>query len=114
MARPASGSFLTVTLADDTRKFRLRFRAYARREELVLHERAGCDCGCGGGWDEPAARTELGNVLARIRAGVWQRPEPAGARAAWSERMPTFGEYAATWLAGKIAGTIGDHAIAPN
>jgi integrase len=114
MAPPATGSFLTVTLADGSRKFRLRFRAYGRREEVVLHERPGCDCGCGGGWDEPAARTELGNMLARIRAGVWQRPEPAGARAAWSRRMPTFGEYAAAWLEGKLDGTIGDHAIAAN
>lgn len=115
MARPASGSFLTVTLADGTRKFRLRFRAYGRREELVLHERPGCDCGCGGGWDEPAARTELGNVLACIRAGVWQRPEPAGARATWVRGgVPTFGEYAAAWLQGKLDGTIGDHPIAAN
>jgi integrase len=113
MARPATGSFLTVTLADGSRKFRLRFRAYGRREELVLHERPGCDCGCGGGWDEPAARTELGNVLARIRAGVWRRPEPAGERPTFN-RMPTFHEYASAWLQAKLDGTIGDHPIAAN
>ena len=42
----------------------------------------GCACGCGGGWDEPAARTELGNILARVRAGVWKPPEPPRALAA--------------------------------
>jgi integrase len=114
MGRPASGSFLTVRLADGSRKFRLRFRAYGRREELVLHERPGCNCGCGGGWDEPAARTELGNVLARIRAGVWRRPEPAGGQATSSRGMPTFGEYATAWLQGKLDGTIGDQPIAAN
>ena len=49
MARPATGSFLTVTLADGSRKFRLRTRPHGRSEELVLHERPGCDCGSGGG-----------------------------------------------------------------
>ncbi|MDQ3933058.1 MAG: hypothetical protein M3340_00315 [Actinomycetota bacterium] len=107
------GSVLTVALADGSRKFRLRFRAHGRRKELVLHERAGCECGCGGGWDERAARTELGNVLARVRAGVWQRPEQAGERPAF-KRMPTFLEYASVWLQGKIDGTISDQPIAAN
>jgi integrase len=113
MARPATGSLLTTTLRDGTRKFRLRFPAYGRREELVLHERPGCECGCGGGWDERAARTELGNVLARIRTGVWQRPDPPD-RAVRFERMPTFAEYASVWLQGKLDGTIGAHPIAAN
>jgi integrase len=113
MARPAKGSVLTTTLADGTRKFRLRFPAHGRREELVLHERPGCECGCGGGWDERAARTELGNVLARIRAGVWQRPERAD-KAVRFERMPTFAEYTSVWLQGKLDGTIGDHPISAN
>lgn len=49
MPRPATGSILTLTLADGTRKFRLRFQAHGERQDLVLHERAGCGCGCGGG-----------------------------------------------------------------
>jgi integrase len=113
MPRPATGSVLTTTLADGSRKFRLRFSAYGQREELVLHERPGCKCGCGGGWDERAARNELGNVMAQIRVGIWRRPDPAGNRPEF-KRMPTFKEYASAWLQGKIDGTIGDHPIAAN
>jgi integrase len=114
MARPATGTVLTVTLKDGSRKFRVRFRAHGRREELVLHERAGCACGCGGGWTEPAARTELGNILARIRVGVWQRPDPTHGATRTAERMPTFHDYASTWLQGKLDGALGDRPIATN
>jgi integrase len=79
----------------------------------VLHERPGCECGCGGGWSERDARTELGNVLAQVRIGVWQRPDPTGERPKF-KRMPTFHEYASAWLQGKLDGTIGDHPIATN
>lgn len=113
MPRPATGSVLNTTLADGSRKFRLRFSAYGQREELVLHERPGCECGCGGGWDERAARNELGNVMAQIRVGIWRRPDPGGNRPEF-KRMPTFKEYASAWLEGKIDGTIGDHPIAAN
>jgi integrase len=113
MARPATGTILTVTLKDGSRKFRLRFPAHGRREELVLHERAGCECGCGGGWSEPAARTELGNILARVRVGVWQRPDPIVEQATL-RRMPTFHEYASAWLQGKLEGAVGDRPIAAN
>jgi integrase len=112
MARPATGTILAVTLADGSRKFRLRFPAHGRREELVLHERPGCECGCGGGWTEPAARTELGNVLARVRVGIW-RPDVSPQSAA-PARVPTFHEYASAWLQGKLDGVVGDRPIAPN
>jgi hypothetical protein len=69
MPPPASGSIDVVTLGDGTRAFRLRFPAQGRRQRVVLHERHGCDCGCGGGWNQRAARNELGNILARVRAG---------------------------------------------
>src|SRR4051794_12215995 len=107
MARPATGTVLTVPLKDGSRKFRLRFPAHGRREELVLHERVGCDCGCRGGWSEPAARTELGNVLARIRVGVWQRPQPPAAERSTPRRMPSFHEYASAWLVAKLEGAVG-------
>lgn len=70
MARPASGTVLTTKLTDGSRKFRLRFSAGGERQDLILHERPGCTCGCGGGWEQRTARTELGNVQARVRAGV--------------------------------------------
>lgn len=55
-------------------------------ERVILHELPGC-----GGWDEPAARTELGPRP--HPSGVWQRPTlpPALATPA---AMPLFADYA--------------------
>ncbi len=111
--RPATGTILTRTLADRTRTFRLRFHVDGERQDLILHERSGCSCGCGGGWDERTARTELGNAQARVRAGVWRRPEPPAATALPAE-VPTFHEYASAWLQGKKDGAIGDKPLAPS
>jgi hypothetical protein len=102
MARQASGSILVKELSGG-RAFYLRFRSKGRRERVVLRERRGCDCGCGGGWDEPAARTELGDVLARVRAGVYERPKPPPAVAPGAED-PLFRDYAPAWLEAKIEG----------
>lgn len=113
MARPASGTVLTTKLTDGSRKFRLRFSAGGERQDLILHERPGCDCGCGGSWNERTARTELGNVQARVRAGVWKRPEPPAIPELPAE-VPTFHEYASTWLAAKRDGTLGDKPLAPS
>ena len=117
MAREAKGSFEVRRLADGTRAFHLRFQVGRRREPLVLHERPNCTCGCGGGWDESAARNELGNILARVRAGVWQRPEPAPTFAQFAEGkedVPLFADYARWWLDSKISGVLGDRPIAKN
>jgi len=111
MARPPTGTIHTHQLADGTRAFHLRFAAAGERHRVVLHELAGCACGCGGGWNERSARTELGNLLARVRVGVWTPPTPAAHRRATAEpsaRVPTFHEYATYWLAAKIDGVIGD------
>jgi integrase len=116
MARPAKGTINTIDLADGQRAFHLRFRVAGRRERVVLHEIPGCVCGCGGGWDEPAARTELGNILARIRVGVWERPQPPEALVQnhVAREIPTFGEYAKWWLQAKIDGVLGDKPISEN
>jgi integrase len=116
MPRPATGTMEPRTLADGSRAFRIRVRINGQREPIVLHERHGCTCGCGGGWDEPSARTEMGNILARIRAGVWERPEPPPtlvATAAGGE-VPTYDEYAGWFLQAKVDGVIGEKPIAPN
>ena len=76
MPRVGTGSVIPKTLTDGTCAFELRFHARGRRESVTLHERAPCECGCGGGWDERSARRELGNILARVRAGVWTRDAP--------------------------------------
>src|SRR5687768_3604852 len=115
MPREPIGTVSVVGLADGTRAFRLRFHVDGARQLQVLHERPNCSCGCGGGWDERAARRELSNVLARIRAGVWAppRPEPTP-EPAESAVMPTFHQYASAWLEAKVHGVLGDKPIDAN
>jgi integrase len=110
MARPPTGSIMVRDLSEG-RAFYLRFRAGGRRERVVLHERPGCLCGCGGGWTETAARTELGDVLARVRAGVYERPKPPPVPLPQSSEVPLFGEYAADWLQAKRDGLYGARPI---
>ncbi len=116
MPKKSTGTLETRLLADGTRVFHLRVRIDGSREPIALHERRGCTCGCGGGWDEPSARTELGNILARVRAGVWERPAPpptlAGAEAV--NETPLYGDYADWWLAAKVNGVIGEKPISKN
>lgn len=116
MAKEATGTLETRVLADATRVFHLRVRINGSREAIALHERPGCTCGCGGGWNQPSARTELGNILARVRAGVWERPAPPltllGAEVA--EEAPRYDEYAEWWLAAKVDGVIGEKPITEN
>jgi integrase len=110
MPEEARGSFdKPRLLADGTRVFRLRIRIDGERVPLMLHERPGCTCWCGGGWDEPAARTELGNILARIRAGVWERPQPPETRSGTEdadEGVPPYEEYADWFLQARVDGVI--------
>src|SRR3954451_13603388 len=112
MGRPPTGRLDVETLANGTRAFRLRFHVDGRRERRTLHERRGCDCGCGGGWSERTADVELANVLARVRAGVWRKQRPTAPVA--PRGVPTFHEYASAWLQAKVDGTIGDRPIDPN
>jgi hypothetical protein len=110
MARRATGSVLTVELADGTRHYRLRFRAQGQRHDVYLHERRDCPCGCGGAWNQRSARIELENILARVKAGIWTpptRPQPAAPPAV----APTFHEYASRWLQRKRDGVLGERAI---
>lgn len=111
MARSPTGTINTETLADGTRAFHLRFPAYGRRPRVILHEAPGCACGCGGGWDEPAARTELGNILARVRVGIWKPPAPPEPLTTIRPPVMTFGQYAEGWLQAKIDGALGDRPI---
>src|SRR3954452_19056331 len=113
MGRPATGSVIVETLGDGTRAFKFRFRADGRREQVTLHERRGCPCGCGGGWTERTAAVEFENVLARVRAGVW-RKRPQVLKPVTAERMPSFHEYASGWLHAKLTGVLGDRPIDTN
>lgn len=112
MPRPSSGSCDAIVLADGSRAFQIRFPVGGRRERVILHERPGCDCGCGGGWDEASARTELGNEMARVRLGIWRRREPPPELVIPNlvpGEVPTFHEYASWWLQAKTDGTIGEN-----
>jgi integrase len=118
MSHQATGGMKAKRLRDGTLAFELRFRARGRRESVTLHERRNCSCGCGGGWDERSARRELGNLLARVRAGVWTRDDVhrrvAAHDAAASRAIPTFHEYASYWLQAKSDGVLGDKPISAN
>src|SRR4051794_32171163 len=113
MGRRRTGSLETRVLSDGTRAFYLRFLVDGRRERRVLHERRGCTCGCEGGWDQHAARAELGNIEAKAHLGIWKPPgQPA--LATWgqdAEEPPLFADYAAWWLEAKIDGVLGDKPI---
>lgn len=116
MPKPATGTIKTTVLDDGTRSFRIRVRVNGKREPIVLHERRGCGCGCGGGWDEPSARTEMGNIQARVRAGVWEALEPPSTLVASEpdDDAPFYDDYADWFLGAKVAGVICKKPIKPN
>jgi integrase len=117
MSGHAKGSFESRVLADASKAFHLRFQLNGKRETVVLHERPGCHCGCGGGWEEPAARSELSELVAWARVGLRPLPRPTRGTTGPGEEngtVPTFAEYAAWWLEAKIAGVLGDHPISEN
>ena len=114
MARPVTGSLKVEQQVDGTLRFRLRFTADGKRETLMLHEQRDCDCGCGGGWSERTGRVELRNILARIEAGIWERPKAKPTVEKQFAQMPTFHEYASYWLKAKLEGLIGEKPISKN
>ena len=114
MARPATGRVETEQQADGALKFRLRFSANGEREQLMLHESRDCACGCGGGWTENNAHRELKNILARVQAGIWERPKLAPKVEKAFKGMPSFHEYASYWLKAKLEGIIGKKPISEN
>lgn len=116
MGRPATGAIDVEERIDGTLAFRLRFRAHGRREQVYLHERRDCDCGCGGGWTVRTARVELRNIVAPVRAGAWTKPKRRS-REAEQQRMsdtPTFHEYASYWLQAMHEGILGGKPLEPN
>ena len=72
--------------------YALRFRAYGRREFVTLGDSAD-------GWTAARAETELANVLADIRRGIWQPARPAAVEEP-VRRDPTFHQFASEWFAG--------------
>ena len=69
--------------------FGLRFRAYGRRYYVTAEA---CT--------RPEAETELANILADVRRGIWRAPgnEPAATE---PTAEPTFHEFASEWIAAR-------------
>ncbi len=85
MPRPASGR----VVHRESGAWALRFRAYGRRQYVTLGTPED-------GWTQAKAQTELQNVLADVRRGIWQPAEPEPAPEV--NRDPTFHEFASQWL----------------
>lgn len=69
--------------------FGLRFRAYGKREYVTLGTAEE-------GWTRAKTQTELQNVLADVRRGIWQPPVVEVVQA--PRAMPTFHEFASEWF----------------
>jgi integrase len=88
MPRPATGQ-VVVDKRRRSPTFGLRFRAYGRREYVALGTAAE-------GWTRPKAQTELQNILADVRRGIWRPPVAEIPQA--PREMPTFHEFATAWF----------------
>ncbi|HTB49790.1 MAG TPA: tyrosine-type recombinase/integrase [Solirubrobacteraceae bacterium] len=92
MPRPATGQ----VIVDERRRsatFGLRFRAYGKREYMTLGTAKE-------GWTRAKAETELQNILADVRRGIWQPPVVEVVQA--PRAMPTFHEFASEWFERQI------------
>jgi integrase len=69
--------------------YSLRFRAYGRREYITLGTAEN-------GWTQTKAQTELENVLADVRRGIWQPPVVEVVQQ--PQEIPTFHEFASEWF----------------
>jgi hypothetical protein len=85
MARPATGQVVELR-RQRGRVFALRLRAYGRRHYITLDAASRAE-----------AETELANVLADVRRGIWQPSAPQRALAV----EPTFHVFASEWLAAR-------------
>ena len=72
MEKRARGEIRVHERVDGRRTYSLRFRVNGKRQSLTL----GTDAD---GWNERRAERKLEDVLAEVRAGVWQLPAPADA-----------------------------------
>jgi integrase len=95
--RPATGQIRTHTRRDGLTTYSLRLRVNGTRHTVRLGTEAE-------GWSRPRAELELENVQAKIRAGVWTAPRPAGTKSA----HPTLHEFASLWLKRRIADGIAE------
>jgi integrase len=91
MEKRASGEIRVHERRDGQVTYSLRFRVDGQRQILTL----GTDAD---GWTQRKAERKLDDVLARVRAGVWERP-PAADKVA--DRGQTFHVFASRWWAAR-------------
>jgi len=90
MEKRARGEIRVHQRADGLRTYSLRFRVNGSRQSLTL----GTDAE---GWTRRRAERKLDDVLAEVRAGVWQPPAPPDPA---DSRDATFHEFASRWWTG--------------
>jgi integrase len=88
--RPPTGSVKETPLANGAVSYALRFTAYGARQFVTLGKNTD-------GWSRARADTELSNVLADVRRGIWRPTEAAPA----PPPSPTFHVFASDWLAAR-------------
>ena len=96
--RPATGQVRRHTRRDRLTTYSVRVRASGGRYTVRLGTEAD-------GWTEARAELELSNVLAQIRAGIWQPPRPKTN----PTDQPSFHEHSSLWLRRKAAEGISDN-----
>jgi integrase len=89
MARPPTGQVIERE-GKRGRSFGLRFRAYGQRRYVTAAATTAAE-----------AETELANILADVRRGIWKPPVAEQLEVPREE--PTFHEYASEWLARREA-----------
>ena len=93
MEKRARGEIRVHERVDGRRTYSLRFRVDGKRHSLTL----GTDAD---GWNERRAERKLEDVLAEVRAGVWQPPAPTDED---DGREITFHDFASRWWAARKA-----------
>jgi integrase len=88
MARPATGH-IAIDRRTGSPTFSLRFTANGKRRYVKLGTAAE-------GWTPTSAHTELQNVLADVRRGIWQPASPPPAPEIKED--PTFHKFATAWF----------------
>lgn len=88
MSRPSTGQVI-VRKGKRGRTFALRFRAYGRRQYVTLGT-------VEEGWTQQKSETELENVLADVRRGIWKAPESEPVRE--PEAEPDFHRFSSEWV----------------
>ena len=88
MGRPATGQ-VVVNKRRRSPTFGLRFRAYGKREYVTLGTAAE-------GWTHARAQTELANILADVRRGIWRPPVVEVVDS--PREIPNFHVFASEWF----------------